>query len=77
MSIPHLREAINKTLSDGNVPLMMVGTAGTTVLGFIDPLEEIAQVCKEHDIWFHVDAVFRGGLIMSDTYRWKLKGIEL
>ena len=51
-------------------------SAGTTVLGAFDPLEEIADVCKEHGLWFHVDAAWGGGALVSAKHRHLLKGIE-
>ncbi len=57
-------------------PLMVVGTAGTTDLGAIDPLQDIGQVCKKHNLWFHVDAAYGGFFILTDEGKEKLKGIE-
>ena len=37
------------------MPYMVVATAGTTVLGVFDPLEDIADVCDRHGLWLHVD----------------------
>ena len=39
----------------GQVPLVVVATAGTTVLGTFDPFPEIADVCKRHSVWLHID----------------------
>lgn len=50
--------------------------AGTTVLGAFDPLEKIADLCKKHNIWMHVDAAWGGGALVSQKYRKLLKGIE-
>ena len=51
-------------------------TVGTTVLGAIDPLDDIADLCHEFGIWMHVDAAWGGGILMSLKYRPLLKGIE-
>lgn len=56
--------------------MAIVGIAGATETGTIDPLEKIAALAEEFDIYFHVDAAFGGPLIFSDTYRDKLKGID-
>lgn len=55
MDTGHLEEAIQETERKGHVPLVVVGTAGTTVLGAFDPLDKIADVCRKYHIWFHVD----------------------
>ncbi len=54
----------------------MVATAGTTVLGSIDPLDQIAEVCDKHKVWLHVDAAVGGALLFSRKHRQSLTGIE-
>lgn len=56
--------------------IAIVGTAGTTDLGAIDPLERLADIAKERGAWFHVDAAVGSGLTLSDRHRHRLKGIE-
>lgn len=58
------------------IPFMVVATAGTTVLGAFDPLEEIHLVCKQYNMWLHVDAAWGGVAIFSEKYRANLAGIE-
>ena len=53
---------------------MIVGTAGTTDEGAIDPLLEQSKVAEKHDLWFHVDAAYGGSLIFSSR-RKMLEGI--
>ncbi|XP_048414422.1 glutamate decarboxylase 1 isoform X1 [Stegostoma tigrinum] len=60
----------------GFVPLYINATAGTTVYGAFDPLNEIADICEKHHLWMHVDAAWGGGLLMSQKHRYKLAGIE-
>ncbi|WP_224270764.1 pyridoxal phosphate-dependent decarboxylase family protein [Haloprofundus salinisoli] len=62
--------------ADGKRPFALVGTAGTTDFGSIDPLDALADCADEHDLWFHVDAAFGGALALSDRHRDKLAGIE-
>ncbi|MGB5190442.1 pyridoxal phosphate-dependent decarboxylase family protein [Robiginitalea sp.] len=54
----------------------VVATGGTTNAGIIDDLEGIARVCKEEDLWFHVDAAYGGGALVADSVRHLFKGIE-
>lgn len=77
MSIPDLKAKIEQLKQKGNLPIAIVATAGTTDFGSIDPLTEIAHIAKEHNMWFHVDAAYGGGLLISDFHKEKLKGIEL
>lgn len=50
-----LRRAIKSARSEGVVPFFVNATAGTTVFGSIDPIDEIAAICKEEDVWLHID----------------------
>lgn len=60
-----------------NILLCKSFTIGTTVLGAFDPLNEIADVCEKYNCWFHVDAAWGGGLLLSKKYRHpRLTGIE-
>jgi glutamate decarboxylase len=60
----------------GNKLLAIVGIAGTTETGHVDPLDELADVAKELGCWFHVDAAWGGATLFSQNHRHKLKGIE-
>lgn len=61
---------------DGNKILSIVGIAGTTETGHIDPLDELADVAKELGCHFHVDAAWGGATLFSQQHRGLLKGIE-
>jgi len=56
--------------------IAIVGTAGTTDLGAIDPLDALADQARERGAWFHVDAAVGSGLTLSDRHRGRLAGIE-
>ncbi|SLM27647.1 Pyridoxal-dependent decarboxylase family protein [Desulfamplus magnetovallimortis] len=56
--------------------MAVVGVAGATETGIVDPLYEIADVCREHSIHFHVDAAWGGPVLLSEAYAGKLAGIE-
>ena len=55
-----LRQQILTDVESGHVPLMVVGAAGTVGTGAVDPLDEIAGICAEHNLWFHVDGAYGG-----------------
>jgi aromatic-L-amino-acid decarboxylase len=60
MDVSALRRQIEADRIAGDVPCMVVGTAGSVSTGAIDRLREIAALCHEHDIWFHVDGAYGG-----------------
>jgi aromatic-L-amino-acid decarboxylase len=53
-----LEEAVSRDLAAGVVPVAVVATAGTTLTGAVDPLEELAGVCERHGVWLHVDGAY-------------------
>lgn len=71
-----LLEAIRKDQAEGHQPFLVIGTAGTTVMGAFDPMEAIADICEAEKLWFHVDGAYCGSVIFSDKYRPLIKGAE-
>jgi glutamate/tyrosine decarboxylase-like PLP-dependent enzyme len=55
-----LRRQIEADLTAGDVPCMVVGTAGSVSTGAVDPLLEIGALCKQYGVWFHVDGAYGG-----------------
>ncbi|WP_308294439.1 aspartate aminotransferase family protein [Streptomyces sp. XM4193] len=76
MSTRALAEELERCAREGLVPMAVVGTAGTTDFGSIDPLPELAELCARHGAWLHVDAAYGCGLLVSRTRRPLLRGIE-
>ncbi len=72
-----LREQIARDRDEGRVPACVVGVAGTTSTGVIDPLEDLAAVARENNCWYHVDAAYGAPLAFSPTHKAKLHSIEL
>ncbi|MBU2453119.1 MAG: aminotransferase class V-fold PLP-dependent enzyme, partial [Proteobacteria bacterium] len=56
--------------------IAIIGIAGATETGIIDPLPALADICETHGIHFHVDAAWGGPVLLSETYCHLLKGIE-
>ena len=71
-----LRQTIEADRSAGLKPCCVVGVAGTTSTGVIDPLEELATIARENNCWFHVDAAYGGVLVFSEKHKAKLRGIQ-
>ncbi|CAG7786760.1 unnamed protein product [Allacma fusca] len=76
MLVDELRNKLNICARDGDEPIMVVATAGTNVLGAIDPINEIAQVASDYKLWFHVDGHLAASCVFSQKQRQRLKGIE-
>ena len=72
-----LQEQLERDRQSGVVPCCIVGIAGATSTGVIDPLEELARIAQENNCWYHVDAAYGGALAFSATHRDKLRGIAL
>jgi len=72
-----LRLKIEQLKQNKIKPFAVIGVAGTTETGNIDPLRDIAEVCAESDCHFHVDAAWGGATLMSNNHRHLLDGIEL
>jgi aromatic-L-amino-acid decarboxylase len=60
MDVAALCRQIEEDRAAGDVPCMVVGTAGSVSTGAVDPLPDISAACKEHDVWFHVDGAYGG-----------------
>jgi L-2,4-diaminobutyrate decarboxylase len=77
MDTEALEAAILREKELGNIPVAIVATAGTTDFGNVDPLKEIGRIAEQYQLWFHVDAAYGCGLLLSDKYKYLLDGIAL
>jgi len=71
-----LREAVAEDRVAGRRPICVVATAGTTSTTSVDPLRLIAQICREEDMWLHVDAAYAGAAAICPEYRALMEGLE-
>jgi aromatic-L-amino-acid decarboxylase len=60
----------------GFTPFLVVGNAGTTNTGAVDPLPELADLAARHGLWFHVDAAYGGFFLLTTEGKETLRGIE-
>jgi glutamate/tyrosine decarboxylase-like PLP-dependent enzyme len=76
MDVEDLKKRVSEDRANGCLPFMVIGTAGTTAAGVIDPLAEIGCFCRGAQLWFHADAAWGGSAIVSPRLRHLLAGIE-
>lgn len=75
-SINKLKNAIARDKIEGLQPFCLIASSGTTNTGSVDPLEELAEICKTENIWLHVDGAYGGAAILAKNGKKLLKGIE-
>jgi len=71
-----LAEAVEKDLAEGLRPWLVVASAGTVDVGAVDPLPEIAEICRRRDLWFHIDGAYGGLFALCDEGRSMLACLE-
>jgi aromatic-L-amino-acid decarboxylase len=76
MDVGALRRAVEKDLRAGRRPLAVVATVGTTSATSVDPVEEIADACRDLGVWLHVDAAYGGALALLEEGRHVMRGVE-
>ena len=76
ISLNKLKNCIARDRLEGLQPFCMIASAGTTNTGTVDPLDEIADICENENMWFHIDGAYGGAAILSSNGKKTLKGIE-
>jgi aromatic-L-amino-acid/L-tryptophan decarboxylase len=71
-----LAGAVERDLAAGLRPIAVVATVGTTSTTSVDPVPEIAAICRRHELWLHVDAAYGGAAGLLETHRHLLDGCE-
>jgi aromatic-L-amino-acid decarboxylase len=77
MDVAALRAMIARDVASrgrGIQPLAVVATVGTTSTASVDPVLEIAKVCREHNIWLHIDGAYGAGLALLPECKWVAAG---
>ena len=70
-----LEEALAADRAAGLVPACVVASIGTTSSSAIDPLAPMAEICRRHRVWLHVDAAYAGSAAIVPELRWILDGV--
>jgi aromatic-L-amino-acid/L-tryptophan decarboxylase len=76
MRADRLRAAVEEDIAAGLRPIAVVATIGTTSSTSVDPVAEVAVICREHGIWMHVDAAYAGVAAMIPECRALMAGWE-
>jgi aromatic-L-amino-acid/L-tryptophan decarboxylase len=76
MDVAALRDLVASDRRAGKQPLMIVGTAGSTAAGLVDPLWELADVARDTQSWLHVDAAWGGAAVLVPRLQPSVAGIE-
>src|SRR5207244_7994488 len=58
-------------------PIAVVATVGTTSSASVDPIPEIAKICREEKMWLHIDGAYGGAFTMMPEYKWVSRGWEM
>ncbi|KAF2267638.1 glutamate decarboxylase 1 [Lojkania enalia] len=73
-----LSRLVQESKDRGEVPFFVNATAGTTVLGSFEPFPAISSVCKQHNLWLHIDGSWGGCVVFNTAYRAsRLAGAEM
>ena len=75
--VEDLEARLAADLADGRIPVAVVGTAGTVSTGAIDPLPAMAELCRQHGVWFHVDGAYGGFAAMVGSVPDDIRGLSL
>jgi glutamate/tyrosine decarboxylase-like PLP-dependent enzyme len=76
MDVDALRRQIDADREAGDLPFLVVGTAGSVSTGAVDPLPSIARVCRERGLWFHVDGAYGGFAAAVPEVPEDLRGLD-
>ena len=72
-----LRKTIARDVRHNFKPLAAIATVGTTSSASVDPIAEIAKICREQKMWLHIDGAYGGAFAMLPEYKWVADGWEM
>lgn len=76
LDVVAMEERVEEDLSNGFKPFAVIATLGTVSTGAIDPLEDVAAICRDRGLWMHVDAAYGGPAVLAEDLRSLLSGVE-
>ena len=74
MDVGALSGALAEDLAQNFKPLAVIATVGTTSTASVDPVPEIAKICRENNVWLHIDGAYGGGFAMLPEFKWLTAG---
>jgi aromatic-L-amino-acid decarboxylase len=77
LPVHELAQLIQQDRAAGKRPFCVIANAGTTNTGAIDPLRELSNLCREQDLWLHVDGAYGAAAVISERGRELLAGLDL
>ena len=77
MDLDLLGRSVAQDRQKGFHPTAVVATVGTTATASVDPIPDIAKICKKEKMWLHIDAAYGGGFAMVPEYEWLRDGWDL
>lgn len=75
LTLSTLRDAVDADLAAGRLPFLVVANGGATSTGAVDPLAGLAALCRERNLWLHVDAAYGGFAVLTERGRSLLGGL--
>lgn len=72
-----LETEIKNDIQSGNIPSIVIASAGTTDTGVVDPLNEIGMLAQKHRLWYHIDGAYGGFFILTESKKHLFQGIEM
>lgn len=77
INLDALYKQMEQDIKKGLKPFMIVGTAGTTDCGAIDPLPQLSDIARQYNTWFHIDAAYGGFFVLTEKGKKVLVGMQL
>jgi aromatic-L-amino-acid decarboxylase len=74
MDVATLRAMVERDIREKFRPLAVIATVGTTSTASVDPLPEVAKICRQHKVWLHIDGAYGAGFALLPEQKWVTAG---